>query len=333
MSRLFLFGILSAAVVGGWCFFRRYEIRGLENLGVKPRGATPASPAPPPIDVPDPQLPSVPVGLKAIRVATFNCGPLDRNKIGRSAVVRHLAEVIRRFDLVALQDIQARNSSILVQLLQHVGADGRSYSYAAPPDVDRDKVHTFSAFVFDRATIQFDPSTVKTVQDPGGYFARPPLVASFRARGPDPSRAFTFTLVNVHLDAERAAEELELLGEVFRAVRADGRNEDDVILLGDLEADDRHLGPLGQMPNITPLIFSTPTTSRGTQMADNILIDFRATKEFTGRCGVSDLMRELNLSAQEVSDMTAHLPVWAEFSVVEGGYGGETSQGAGKDSP
>ena len=81
------------------------------------------------------------------------------------------------------------------------------------------------------------------VEDPAGRFRYKPLVAAFRVRGPAPAEAFTFTLVDVQTDPKRVAAELDLLAAVFRAVRDDGRNEDDIILLGDLETDSRTPGP------------------------------------------------------------------------------------------
>ena len=108
----------------------------------------------------------------------------------------------------------------------------------------------------------------------------------------------------------------------FAAVRDDGRGEDDIILLGDLESDDQHLGQLGKLFGVAALVSGIPTTTRGANLLDNILLDRRATCEFTGRVEVVDMMREFELTmpgAQEVSD---HLPVWAEFSVFEGGQAG-----------
>jgi hypothetical protein len=310
--------LLVAAGAGGWYFFSHYQIQGLDSVAVKPRGAMGGGPSPSVTgDASD--LPPVPPGKDTIRIAAFHCGPLDQNKIGKPLVVERLSQVIRRFDIVALQDLRARNHAVIGQLVERVNGEGRQYHYALPPDAEQEKVHSFNAFVYDRATIEIDHGTLCLANDPGGRLRHPPLVAAFRARGPDPRTAFTFTLVNVHTDAERAATELDVLAEVFRAVRDDGRNEDDVILLGDLEVDERHLGQLGQVPGLTSAITGVPTTTRGTEQVDNILFDCRATREFTGRAGVMDLMRELNLSLPETLEMTSHLPVWAEFSVYEGG--------------
>jgi hypothetical protein len=190
------------------------------------------------------------------------------------------------------------------------------------PAVGREPVRQYSAFIFDRATIEVDRATVAVVVDPTHKFRRPPLVAAFRARGPDPSEAFTFTLINVHTDAQQAAEELDALADVFRAVRDDGRGEDDIILLGNLGTDERHLGRLGKVPHITPAVAAGSASVGGLRLTDNLLFDRRATVEFTGRSGIVDLVREAGLSPRDAAELSDHPAVWAEFSIYEGGRAG-----------
>ena len=67
-------------------------------------------------------------------------------------------------------------------------------------------------------------------------------------------------------------------------------------MLGDFESDPEHLGRLGRVPNLVAAVDGVPTTTRGTRLADNILFDRRATVEYTGRSGVLDMIRELDLT-------------------------------------
>ena len=167
-----------------------------------------------------------------------------------------------------------------------------------------------------------DRESVYTVQDPDDLLHREPLVAAFRARGAPETEAFTFTLVNVHTDPDEVQEELNVLDDVYRAVRADGRGEDDILMLGDFNADDRHMGELGQVSGITGAIRGVPTNTRGTQMYDNILFTEPATNEFSGGAGVVDLIEMFHLTEQQALEVSDHFPVWGEFSVYEGNRGG-----------
>ena len=132
-------------------------------------------------------------------------------------------------------------------------------------------------------------------------------------------------MINVETDPDRTAAELDLLAEAFRAVRDDGRNEDDIILLGDLQSDDKHLGQLGNLLGVTALLSDVPTTVRGANLLDNILLDRRATSEFTGRVEVVDMMRQFELTMPGAQKVSERLPIWADFSVYEGGQAGHTA--------
>ena len=115
--------------------------------------------------------------------------------------------------------------------------------------------------IFDRASVEIDRTQLYTVDDPDDLLHREPLVGWFRVRGPPPDQAFTFSLINIHTDPDEVQHEINVLDDVFRAVRDDGRGEDDVILLGDLNADDRHLGQLGQIPGIRCVILNMNTNT------------------------------------------------------------------------
>jgi len=76
---------------------------------------------------------------------------------------------------------------------------------------------------------------------------------------------------------------------------------------------------LGQLSGIAHAITGVMTNTRRDKMYDNIVFDSRATTEFTGRWGVVDLVKEFGLTQQAALEVSDHCPVWAEFSVYEGG--------------
>jgi len=318
MFRAVGFLTLIAAIAGGGYFLANYRVKGLRGLDVSPRSSSP--------ETSGPSLP-MPASMqhKAIRIATINFEPMDRNTLAEQHVAGQAAALIRRFDVVALQDIRARNQGLMLELLEQVNSLGHKYDFATCQSVGRETTEQYSAFLFNRANIEIDRSTVYSVSDPSNYFRQKPLVASFRVRGPDASEAFTFTLVNIHVSDDSAKVEIDLLDDVLKTVRNDPRGEDDVILLGDFNADDKHLGQLGRLPRITCVITDFPTTTRGSRLSDNIVFDRLTTLEFTGRSGVVDIMRELNLPMEEAINISRHLPVWAEFSIFEGGHAGQLS--------
>jgi deoxyribonuclease-1-like protein len=256
------------------------------------------------------------------RIATFNLGGMDENKLSVLRISDVLERLLPQFELIALEGLRGKNQGVLMQLVERINARGRQYNFATCPTQKRDGVEYYSAFVFDRTALEIDRTMLHFVEDSLGRFRHKPLVGAFRVRGLDPAQAFTFTLVAVDTNPEQPAAELDLLADVYRKLRDDGRNEDDIIMLGDFQADENHLGRLGNFLGMTAAIANVPTTVRGTQLADNILFDRRATSEFTGRGEVVDMMREFDLSIEQAREISEHLPVWAEFSSYEGGQKG-----------
>ena len=316
MKRPLLLVVPLALVVGGWWFFQHYQIEGLDQVHIKPRDGAAWLSNGPSEEVPPAR------GGEAIKIASFNIQVFGESKLAKAPVMKVLAEVVRRFDVVAVQEVRAAQQDVLPRFVEMVNAEGAHYDFVLGPRLGRSSSKEQYAFIYDRARLELDRQSVYTVDDPDDRLHREPLVAGFSARGPPSSQAFTFTLVNIHTDPDEVPAELAALDDVFRAVRDDGRREDDIIMLGDLNADDQHLGELGSVPYLTHAISGKPSNTRGTALYDNILFDSRATTEFTGHAGVFDLMREFNLTLADALEVSDHLPVWAEFSMREGGAPG-----------
>ena len=311
-----LWGIAAAAA--GWYFFEKYDVRGIEDVTLAPAGSSADSlPA-----ANDPLQPPPVRATGTIRVASFNIQVFGKTKAAKPHVMDLLARVVRGFDIVAVQQIQCSDDDLLPNFIELVNTADRHYDYVIGPRLGRASIHEQYAFIFDLTTIEVDRSQLYTVADPDDLLCREPLVGWFRVRGPPTDQAFTFSLVNVRVDPDQTEQELDVLDDVYRVVRDDGRREDDVLVIGDLNADDRHLGQLAQISGMRPVLSGTSTDTRGTAQLDNIVLQQQVTNEFTGRAGIFDFMRQYNLSMEEALEVSDHLPVWAEFSAHEGGQAG-----------
>jgi endonuclease/exonuclease/phosphatase family metal-dependent hydrolase len=311
VRRLAKLGLPALLLVGAWFFFQRFEIEGLSNLTLKPRSAGVSGGT---IEV---GLPSGADG-QAIRIATFNVQVFGESKLEKPNDVALLAEVVRSFDVVAIQEVRAESQAVLPRFLQAVNAGGAKYDFVLGPRLGRSSSKEQYAYLYNAATIELDRESVYTIHDPDDLLHREPLVAGFRVRGPPAEEAFTFTLVNIHTDPDEVAKEIEALDDVFRAVRDDGRYEDDLIILGDFNADGHRLLSVGGLSGAAVAISGQPTNTRGTESYDNLLFQPLASGEFTGRTGVVDLLRVFNLSIEQALEVSDHCPVWAEFSIREG---------------
>ena len=156
--------------------------------------------------------------LPTFRIASFNLGGLDENKLGSLRISDVLVRLLPRFELIALEGIRGKNQGVLIRLVEQINAaTGRQYNFATCPTQRRDGIEHYSAFVFDRTALEIDHSTVHFVEDPLGRFRHKPLVGAFRMRGLDPALAFTFILIAVDTNPDKPEAELDLLADVIRA--------------------------------------------------------------------------------------------------------------------
>lgn len=313
-----LIGMIGMLLAGGavlWFGSKVLDVRGLDGISIQPRksnhsvsGGTSSQ--------------SDPRRTDQIRIASFNIQVFGEQKLANRNVMKALADVVRHFDVVAIQEVRSKGQGVLPQFVDEINATGRHYDYAIGPRQGRTNSKEQYAFVYDTQTIELDRHSLYVVDDPDDLLHRPPFVGGFRVRGPPTDQAFTFTLVNIHTDPDESKAECDVLADVFEAVRNDGRHEDDIIILGDLNADDQHLGRLGAVPHLVTAIYGIPSNTRGTHLYDNIVFDGKATVEFAGRAGVDDLMQQYNLSMEDALEVSDHFPVWAEFNIYEGGEPG-----------
>jgi deoxyribonuclease-1-like protein len=346
VQRLLSFATMIALGGGVWMFLSG---GGLDQLAVDAtnpaapaatgawNGGSPAAPqSAPPANWPQATPANMPVTIGAaapqlndgptIKIASFNIRDFGDKKLNDSRVVYTLADVIRQFDVVAIQEISTKNEQHMELFVRMINSTVRKYDYVVGPRLGNTSQKEQYAFVFNTEKIMIDRNSVYTVGDPDNLLHREPLVASFATTIEPSSSAFTFTLINVHTDPSSPVlqQELEALAEVYRVVRRAGGNEDDVIMLGDFNASDQKMAQtrLGKIPDLKALISGAQvfTNTRQNQLYDNLLIHSVSTSEYMGRSGVFNYAQPLNLTLAQAEMVSDHFPVWAEFSAYELDY-------------
>lgn len=252
-----------------------------------------------------------------ILIGSFNIrrfGPSNRTD---PWVMERLANVLSRFDVIAIQEITDIEQKALPALVNLINQSGARYSYTMSPRIGREESGYYEqyAFVFDTTRVQSSPSVSYVVQDERDIMHREPFVGRFVTT--DSTQPFCFTLINVHTDPDEIEYELDVLADVYKNVRQFEYPEDDVMIVGDLNQQPGKLQQLEQIPGFVPLIVGMPTNTRKSKTLDNILVDKQTTVEFSGRAGVLDLEQVFEISEAEVLRLSDHLPVWAEFSFRE----------------
>ncbi|WP_158262400.1 MULTISPECIES: endonuclease/exonuclease/phosphatase family protein [Pirellulaceae] len=249
----------------------------------------------------------------SIRIASFNIQVFGQSKLDKPEVMKTLTQVVKTFDVVAVQELRSKEQDVIPRWLDMINADGSKWASLVGPRLGRSVSKEQYVFLYNTETIDFIPQTDFTINDPNDLLHREPYVASFRTRVAN-GQPFSFTLINIHTDPDETDEELDALAEVYEVVRQANPAEDDVILLGDLNVDYTKLGLLGKIPGIYPTVQGTPTNTRKTESYDNIVFDQAHTVEFSGQAGVLDLMAAFKLTEEQALEVSDHLPVWATFA-------------------
>ena len=261
-----------------------------------------------------------PNASNTIRIASFNIQVFGTSKASKPNVMEILAQVVRKFDLVAIQELRTTDETVMQSFLSRINATGRAYNYVVGPRLGRTNSKEQYVFVFDTQRIEIDSSSLTTLPDPQDLLHREPLAARFRTKVTPETNAFTFILVNIHTDPDETKTELDALGDLYPLVQQKNPwAEDDVILLGDLNVNNKKLGKLGALPDITYTVHGEPTNTRQTKSYDNIVFSRTPTTEFTGQSGIVNLQQEFQLSQEQALKVSDHYPIWAEFTVTEGG--------------
>ncbi|QDU48675.1 endonuclease/exonuclease/phosphatase family protein [Gimesia panareensis] len=256
---------------------------------------------------------------QTIRIASFNIQVFGVSKMSKPQVPQILARIIQQFDVVAIQEIRAQDQSFLDDFLNIVNTGDHRYAYIVGTRQGRTASKEQYAYFYNIDRIRVNEKWTYTVIDKYDKLHRPPYVAHFQTLSPSSENPFSFTLINIHTDPDETDQELNVLDDVYRVVANDGSQEDDVILLGDLNVDDQHLGELGRVADLMWTVSKTPTNTRQSKQYDNILFSQHRSQEFTGISGVYDFKTRFKLSEKEALTVSDHLPVWAEFQITEKG--------------
>lgn len=266
----------------------------------------------------------------SIRIGSFHLHFFGSPASDLQATMPVVARIIREFDVVALQGIGPNGTTAVSQLAKMAG---ENFDHIASNPVDTQGQDVQFAFIFNTDTILADRGEgLYTLGDPDGLLRRDPLIGSFMAKGAiakgaSASEAFTFSLINVDTHQSRRLQELNVLDNVMFEVRQDGRAEDDMIMLGCFQASEKQLGQLGAVRGLVTGIRSTPTTVAMNAQTENILFQSpETTDEYLGNSGVINFPPNFQLSPETAREISEYLPIWAEFSIFEGGQRGRMAR-------
>lgn len=258
----------------------------------------------------------------SINVASFNIRQFGKTKISRPVVTSILVDIVKKFDIVAVQELRDADQQVIPQFLEMINAQGARYAAAVGPRQGY-KTPGEEPTYFEQTVFIYDTNTIQLLgqpyaaYDPTQAMHRPPFVGHFQCIGNTPQEPFSFVLMNVHVAPKNVTPELQALEQIIPQIRQNHSGEDDFILLGDLNAEINQFAQYSWMnaptAAIAPHMKTTTTLKRS---IDNIVYDRNETREFI-RSDVLNLMEQYGLSTSDAELVSDHMPVWASFATIE----------------
>ena len=261
----------------------------------------------------------------------------------------YIAEIVRRFDVIAIQEVKWDTSGIHRLLTDFLGSDwGMIVSdVSAGPKGNGERL----SYLYDKRRVQPSGLTGEIVLpptdkgDPVLQFDRTPYIAGFKSAGE------SFTLLTAHIKygdvpADRLGELKSLAEYIAKEIRDRSHlagEENNTIILGDFNIDERGNNPLFQAFVATGLVVPAPLLNLQTtynskpKYYDQIAwfmgeLDLLTSK----RAGVINfggaIFQELSL-AQMSYRMSDHFPLWVEFITNRSVEAMSRTLGVNPDSP
>jgi len=148
----------------------------------------------------------------------------------------YLGEVVRNFDIVAVQEIKDISGQVPEDFVEEINSTGRNYQCevserTGQQDDDRSSQEQY-AFCFDTDRIELIEPGFLFDDSANDLFQREPFSAYFRVHDSD----FEFALTTVHTRPESAVEEIAALNEVHLEVADRFPMPAHHIILGDFNA-------------------------------------------------------------------------------------------------
>lgn len=251
-----------------------------------------------------------------LRIATFNIQNLGPNKLANTAVATELAALIRKYDVVAVQEIDditlSTPDAFLAKINSSPGAKYRVVKSGLSGTTATANQNEQYAFYFNADKVEaLDAGLL--YPDPQDKFIREPFAAQLKPKGSRES----FVLLTIHTEATTAGttREIAALKDAAEWAKDHYQGELGVIVLGDFNAGKTYLSVPqvtairnAHLPHrwIVPDSADTTNSSQYDQAHDRIVVIGQALdSRYTGQWGV-----DTSVSSRQVSD---HLPVWAEF--------------------
>jgi len=257
----------------------------------------------------------LPDNEEEITIASWNLKNFGQTKLNDSARMNVIVSVLKKYDIIAIQEVQDVSLALPAELISKINANGKNYKIVSSERVGRTRKEQY-LFVYDDDVVDFIDNTTGYGIEPDDEFSREPFYAMFKAGN------FDFYLMTIHTDPDDVDVEIPAMKVAYEDLQNKTTDEDDIILLGDLNAKAPGvtagsyitMDSIALIPNIVFTI-KEETNTRGGRSYDNIIFQGNYTTEYSDSCGVYAFWIDYNLSEDDGFRISDHMLVWAKFRI------------------
>uniref|UniRef100_A0A8C5JVY7 Deoxyribonuclease 1 like 2 n=1 Tax=Junco hyemalis TaxID=40217 RepID=A0A8C5JVY7_JUNHY len=250
-----------------------------------------------------------------LRIGAFNIQSFGDTKMSNKEVAEIIINVLRRYDVVLVQEVRDSDLSAVTQLMEQLNSASTSqYDYEISGPLGRENYKEMYLFIYRTDVV----SVVDTYQyeDPQDVFSREPFI--LRVSAPS-TKVKEFVLVPLHSAPHDAVAEIDALYDVYLAI-INKWGTDNMMFLGDFNADCSYVQP-SDWPSIrlrTSDIFkwlipdSADTTVGKSDCAyDRIVVCGSKLKRsvLSNSAGIYNFQRAFQLDQEQALAVSDHYPV------------------------
>ncbi|UGV41691.1 endonuclease/exonuclease/phosphatase family protein [Methanococcoides orientis] len=250
---------------------------------------------------------------KDLRIGAFNIQVFGVTKASKPDVMLVLADIVRTYDIIAIQEIRDSSQTALPELVDLVNSDGSQYNYVVSERLGRTSSKEQYAYIYDSTTVAVT-GTPETYPEPEGTdpFHRQPYISSFDAVEGD----YDVVLMVIHTDPDEATEEINALDDVLEYAQRSYPDEGDFVIMGDFNADGNYFDE-DSSSDIDGYFWlidnSLDTTTKSTDYTYDRIVLTDAS-DLSGENGVFRYDLEYGLSEEMTVAVSDHYPVYMEVS-------------------
>ncbi|KAJ8036639.1 Deoxyribonuclease-1 [Holothuria leucospilota] len=250
---------------------------------------------------------------KAIRrrIGAFNIQVFGQTKAGKWWVMEDLVQILKRYDMVLIQEIRDAAGTAIVELLHQLNDEtGNEYSMIIGNRQGRTSSKEQYCYFYKSSLFQvLDSNEYPVSYD---HFERPPFNVLFRDKGDGKE----FVASGIHAKPDDAVEEIDRMSDVYSYIEST-LGTSNVVMMGDFNADCRYVGP-GDWSSISIWTDSrfkwlinnyADTTVSSTNCAYDRIVTAGSLTFYSGKVFKFD--DELSLQTYNPKDVSDHYPVEA----------------------